>query len=170
MFVWDIQAANPIARAALWEFVFGVDLVVKIVATNLPPDEPLRFMLADPRQMRTVFYNDSLWLLPLDVAALLSARTYASSGQLSIEVVDPDGSRSRFALDGGPDGSSCLETSASAVDLSCARSTLGALLLGGNSWATLTAAGEVDEHSTGALARADAMFATAPAPATLTWF
>ena len=48
MMVWDLQATNPVARAALWEYVFGVDLVVKIVATNLPADEPLRFMLADP--------------------------------------------------------------------------------------------------------------------------
>ena len=170
MYVWDLQAANPLARAALWEFVFGVDLVVKIVATNLPADEPLRFMLADPRQMRTEFYNDSLWLLPLDAAGLLAARTYASAGRLTIEVVDPDGSRSRFALVGSPDGSSCRESTASSPDLSCSRSTLGALLLGGNSWATLSEAHEVDEHTSGAIARADAMFATAPVPATLTWF
>jgi len=170
MFVWDIQATNPIARAALWEFVFGVDLVVKIVATNLPADEPLRFMLADPRQMRTEFYNDSLWLLPLDVAALLSARTYASNGQLTIEVVDPDGARSRFALDGGPDGSSCRERASSSPDVTCSRSTLGALLLGGNSWSTLQEAGEIDTYTLGAVAKADAMFATTPVPATLTWF
>jgi predicted acetyltransferase len=170
MYVWDLQATNPTARAALWEFVFGVDLVVKITATNLPPDEPLRFMLADPRQLRTDFYNDSVWLMPLDVAALLSARTYATSGQLVIEVVDPGGSRSQFSVDGGPDGATCRETPSSSPDLSCSRSTLGALLLGGNSWATLTEAGDVDEHEPGALARADAMFATTPLPATLTWF
>jgi predicted acetyltransferase len=170
MFVWDLQATNPLARAALWEFVFGVDLVVKIIATNLPPDEPLRFMLADPRQLRTDFYNDSLWLLPLDIAALLAARTYAVDGRLTIEIVDPDASVSRFCLEGGPDGASCREDSSSTPELSCSRSALGALLLGGNSWATLAEAGEVDEHAVGAIARADAMFATAPAPATLTWF
>ena len=26
--MWDLQATNPLARAALWDFVFGVDLVV----------------------------------------------------------------------------------------------------------------------------------------------
>jgi predicted acetyltransferase len=127
-------------------------------------------MLADPRRMRTEFYNDSLWLLPLDAAALLAARTYASGGRLTIEVVDPDDSRSRFALEGSPGGSSCRESAASSPDLTCSRSALGALLLGGNSWATLTEAGEVDEHASGAVAQADAMFATAPLPATLTWF
>ncbi len=171
MVVWDFQATNPVARSALWGFVFGVDLVVKIMATNLPPDEPLRLMLADSRQLRTDFFNDSLWLLPLDSAALLGARTYTAAGRLTIEVVDPDGSRSRFSLEGGPDGASCREDARNvSADLTCSRSTLGALLLGGNSWATFAAAGEVDEHVGGAIARADAMFAAAPAPATLTWF
>jgi len=171
MFVWDFQAANPMARAALWAFVFGVDLVGKITATCLPPDEPLRFMLTDPRQLRTDFLNDSLWLLPLDLPSLLAARTYAASGRVTIEVVDPDGSRSRYSLEGGPDGASCQADDANASPaLTCSRSTLGALLLGGNSWATLAQAGEIDEHTVGAITRADAMFAVAPAPATLTWF
>ena len=170
MVVHDLQASNPVARAALWEFVFGVDLIVKITATNLPPDEPLRFMLADPRQLRTDFFNDSLWLLPLDAAALLAARTYAGAGRLTIEIVDPDGSRSQYALEGSPEGATCRVRDTAAPDLSCPRSTLGALLLGGNSWALLHQAGELDEHTPGSVARADAMFATAPAPATLTWF
>jgi predicted acetyltransferase len=168
--VWDLQAANTTARAALWEFVFGVDLVVKIIATNLPIDEPLRFMLADPRQLRTDFVYDSLWVLPLDVAGLLSARTYASAGTLGIEVVEPGGPKGRFVLDGGPDGASCVEAPDTTPDLTCSRAGLGATLLGGNTWSTLLAAGELDEHVVGAAARADAMFATAPAPATLTWF
>jgi predicted acetyltransferase len=170
LLVWDLQATNPLARAALWDFVFGVDLIVKFVATNLPPDEPLRFMLADPRQLRTEFYNDSVWLMPLDVAALLAARVYSVPGELIIEVVDPDGTRSQFALDGGPAGATCRATTSASADLSCSRSALGALVLGGNSWALLTEAREVDEHAAGAVARADAMFSTAPAPATLTWF
>ena len=168
--VLDLQATDMAARAALWEFVFGVDLVVKIIATNLPIDEPLRFMLADPRQLRTDFVYDSLWVLPLDVAALLSSRTYSSAGTLTIEVVEPGGPKGRFVLDGGPDGASCIEAPDATPDLTCPRAALGAVLLGGNTWATLAEAGEVDEHTPGALARADAMFPTAPAPATLTWF
>jgi predicted acetyltransferase len=170
LFVWDLQATNSAARAALWDFVFGIDLVVKIIATNLPIDEPLRFMLADPRQLRTDFVYDSLWLLPLDVAALLSARTYASPGKLTVEVVEPGGPKGRFVLDGGPAGASCVEAGESTPDVTCSRAGLGAVLLGGNSWSTLLQAGEIDEHTTDAVARADAMFVAAPAPATLTWF
>ena len=117
--VWDLQATNATARAALWEFVFGVDLVVKIIATNLPIDEPLRFMLADPRQLRTDFVNDSLYVLPLEVATLLSARTYASDGVLTIEVVEPGGPKGRFVLDGSPDGASCREAPDATPELTC---------------------------------------------------
>ncbi len=152
--VWDLQATNATARAALWEFVFGVDLVVKIIATNLPIDEPLRFMLADPRQLRTDFVYDSLYVLPLEVATLLSARTYASDGVLTIEVVEPGGPKGRFVLDGSPDGASCREAPDATPELTCSRAALGAVLLGGNSWTTLLAAGEIDEHSGGAVARA----------------
>ena len=170
MYVWDLQATNALARAALWDFVFGVDLVVKIIATNLAADEPLRFMLADPRQLRTDYFLDSLWILPLDVAALLSARTYSSNGALTIEVAGPSGTRSRYLLDGGPDGAVCREVPSATADVTCSLATLGSLVLGGNSWALLNEAGNVDEHTAGGVGRADAMFATAPAPATTTWF
>jgi hypothetical protein len=120
--------------------------------------------------MRTDFVYDSLYVLPLDVAALLSARTYASDGALTIEVVEPGGPKGRFVLDGGPDGAHCRENPDATPELTCTPAGLGAVSLGGNSWATLLAAGEIDEHAPGAVARADAMFITTPAPATLTWF
>jgi predicted acetyltransferase len=170
LLVWDIQAVNAKARAALWEYVLGVDLIASMTAPHLPPDEPLRFLLADSRAMRTDYVIDSVWVLPLDAAALLGSRTYSASGKLVIEIVDPDGSRSRVALDGGPDGARGVESANATADLCCTRATLGALSLGGTSWATLAEAGAVDENSPGAIALADAMFQTAPAPATVSWF
>ena len=170
LIVHDLQAVDDAARAALWEFVLGVDLVVSVRVSRLPPDEPLRFLLADLRALQTEFLIDSVWVLPLDPAALLSARTYTAAGKLVIEVVDPDGTRACVALDGGPDGAHATEERAAVPDLSCSRATLGAVSLGGTSWATLAAAGAVDEHRAGALAQADAMFATSPAPATTSWF
>jgi predicted acetyltransferase len=168
--VYDLQATSARTRAALWEYVLGVDLIVSVAATNLPPDEPLRFLLADVRAMRIDYIIDSVWVLPLDPAALLASRTYSSSGKLAIEVVDPDGTRTQIALDGGPDGARGVDQPTAAPDLSCSRSTLGALSLGGSSWASLAAAGAVDENSPGAVALADSMFAIAPAPATVSWF
>lgn len=81
-----------------------------------------------------------------------------------IEVVDPEGYASgRYALDGGPDGASCQPTGAQA-DLTLPAQTLGAVYLGGPILRSLAAAGHVDEHRPGALARADAMFRSPETP------
>jgi hypothetical protein len=62
-----------------------------------------------------------------------------------------------------------VPTTASA-DLSLSVQAPGAVALGGARWRELADAQLIDEHSPRALARADAMFATHPAPATLSWF
>ena len=152
-------------RAALWEFVFGVDLVVKIIATNLPLDEPLRFLLADLAQ--------AAHRLPqrLVVGAAARRRPRCSRrgrtrrrASSSIEVVDPDGSRSRVRARRRSRRRELPSSSAGAspdlIVLAC--DARRAARSAATSWATLAAAGAVDEHSAGALARADAMFATAP--------
>ena len=45
--VFDIQATNTAARAALWQYLLGVDLVVTVSADRLPIDEPLPLLLRD---------------------------------------------------------------------------------------------------------------------------
>jgi predicted acetyltransferase len=162
--VYDIQATNATARAALWEFLLGVDLVRTVAAVNVPVDEPLRFMLADGRRVRTEFVNDGLWLLPIDLAVFLGARTYATSDRL---VLDVDGER--YELDSDSGRASVSPTTRTA-DLSCSRATLGTVYLGGSGWSTLAMAGLVDEHTAGALARADVLFASSPVAAMLSWF
>ena len=64
--VFDIQATNPTARAALWQYLVGVDLVGALTAHMLPIDEPLRHLLRDPRRARIDYVNDGMWLAPLD--------------------------------------------------------------------------------------------------------
>lgn len=162
--VHDLQSTTPLAREALWHYLLGVDLVAEVTVLNVPVDDPVRFLLADPRRLRTRFVNDQLWVMPIDIAGLLAARVYAAPGSL---VLDVDGER--IALDAGADGAAAAPTKRSA-DLTCSRATFGALVLGGNTWSTLAAAGLVDEHTAGALARADVLFSTIPAPATLTGF
>jgi predicted acetyltransferase len=162
--VWDLQATNATARAALWHYLLGIDLVATILGRRMPVDEPLRLLLADPRRLRAEAVNDNLWVLPLDIPALLAARAYAAPGRVVIEV---DGERCE--VDAGGDGVTATRSKRSA-DLVCSRATLGAASLGGNSWFVLADAGLVDEESAGALRRADAMFTTIPAPATLSWF
>jgi predicted acetyltransferase len=69
----------------------------------------------------------------------------------------------RFELVGGPDGATCVPTT-KAADITLPTATLATIYLGGAKLAELERAGRVEEHSEGAIALADAMFAAVRAP------
>jgi len=171
--VRDLVAATPEAERALWRYLCEIDLVQEVRAFAVPVDTELAWQLHDARQVRTTSMRDFLWLRPLDVGALLSARTYAESGELVLEVRDemrPDGAAAgRFLLEGGPDGATCARTDARA-DLTLGVADLGSISLGALSPVTLARAGRVEEHVEGAVSRARRMLATDRAPTCFTWF
>ena len=87
--VTELVAATADAYAALWRYCLDMDLAATVTATCRAPDEPLRWLLADPRQLRTTAVMDFLWLRLLDVSACLAARGYAAEGALVLEVHEP---------------------------------------------------------------------------------
>jgi len=114
-----------------------------------------------------------LWLRLLDVPAALSARRYAVEDRLVVEVGDDDiggFAAGRYVLDGGPDGAKCTPSTVDTPDLRVHQRALAAAYLGGTSLHSQLIAGRVDELTTGALRRADAMFATPTAPWCATGF
>ena len=166
----ELLATTPDAEQRLWEYACAVDLVARVDAPDRPVDELLPWLLVDARAVRCTNRADMLWVRVLDPAVALTARHYAAAGRLVIALDDPERyARGRFALEGGPDGARCARTSAGA-DLVTGVTALGAAYLGGVSWRTLAAAGLVAERRPGALAIADAMFTTWPAPYDATWF
>ena len=107
---------------------------------------------------------------PLDVARLLTTRTYATTGRVVVEVVDAQGlAGGRFALDASPDGATCVATT-EAAELTMPVKALGAASLGGVDVATLHRAGWLDEHVAGAAERAGTLLASTVAPWCNTWF
>jgi predicted acetyltransferase len=168
--VADLCAAAPAAEARLWRFLAEIDLTTTVKARDRPVDDRLPWLLDNARAARPIARNDFLWVRLLDVAASLSARSYAASGRVVLEVVDALGlAGGRFALDGSPEGAACAPT-AEPADLTVPVRTLGAAYLGGARLATLHGAGWLDEHTPGAVASADAMFAGRVAPWCNTWF
>jgi predicted acetyltransferase len=165
LLVGNLSSASPEALAALWQFVTGVDLVQTIVLPSRPVDDPLRWMVADPRRLRVTALTDDLWVRIVDVPGALAARCYGCTGEVVLDVADgflPELS-GRYHLAGGPDGATCVRTDAPA-DLALGIAELGAVYLGGNRFTTLARAGRVHELTPGALTRADALFLTDPAP------
>jgi predicted acetyltransferase len=168
--VHELVATSPAAYQRLWRYCCEIDLVTSVEASDRCVDEPLMWLLNDARTVRQTARFDFLWLRVLDVCAALASRRYSASGRVIIDVIDPMGlAAGRYALDGGPAGAVCTRTDEPA-ELGLPVDALGAIFLGGVSVRILAAAGRVDEHSSGALATADAMFRSGVTPWCSTWF
>ena len=160
LIVAELMSVTDEAHAALWRYCFDVDLMTSTEAPIRPVDDPLPWMLANPRRLRRSL-EDGLWVRLVDVAAALSGRRYMRTDSLVLEVRDTfcpwnDG---RYALDGDPESAHCRRTR-SEPDIALSVADLAAAYLGAVSFTTLSLAGRVEERTQGALHRADAMFAT----------
>ncbi len=165
LLVRELFAETPGAYAALWRYCLDADLIGTIKAERRPVDEPLRWLLAEPRRLRVTRWSDDLWLRLVDVPAALAARRYAASGSVVLDVRDEfcPWNNGRYRLDGDPTGAACRPTTAPA-DLALDVADLAAVYLGGVRFGPLASAGRVGELMPGALARADALFVADPAP------
>ncbi|HET7524254.1 MAG TPA: GNAT family N-acetyltransferase, partial [Acidimicrobiales bacterium] len=172
----EVQSADPEVQAVLWRFVLDLDLIGPVTFRRRPLDEPVRWRLADPRQLQTSAVYDRLYLRILDVPATLTARGYRAESGITIEVLPDDVGGDDPAvgfwrLDAGPDGATCSKVMAGAeADLRLKVTALGSLYLGGVSATTLAAAGLIEALTPRSLATADRLFATTPVPSTVTGF
>ncbi len=162
----ELLAETPEAAVGLWGYCLDLDLTVTVELRDRPLDEPLYWLLVDPRRLRTTRVADFLWLRLLDLPAALEARRYAADGRLVFEVADAHvaANQGRFVLEGGPDGAACRPAGRAEPDVVLDVADLGAVYLGGVRFASLARAGRVREARPGGLARADAMFASDRVP------
>ncbi|MFF4796830.1 GNAT family N-acetyltransferase [Streptomyces sp. NPDC001351] len=162
--VQDVDALDPAAHAALWRFLFEIDLTSRIDARRRPLDEPWQHMVSDIRRC-SLLVRDSLHVRLVDVGAALQARTYQAPVDVVLEVEDAfcPWNEGRLRLTGDPKGASCERTT-DAADLALSVRELGSAYLGGVSLASLAAAGRVRELRQGALAEASLAFGSAVAP------
>ena len=161
----ELMAATPQAAAALWRFCFDIDLMSATEAVKRPLDDPLPWMLADPRRLQRTT-RDALWLRIIDVPAALTQRQYPHPAHLTLEIRDqqcPWNNR-RFTLEATPEGATCQPTTTQTPDLTLDASALASAYLGAINFTTLKNAGQVDEHTPGSLQQANQLFATTPAP------
>ena len=157
--VRELIHLTPEAYLGLWRYCAEVDLIAQVKAGTRRTEEPIAWLLDNSRAaLEQTERYDLLWLRPMDVERLLSARRYASPQQLVLEVADPlEISSGRFALEGGPDGATCQRTTASA-DITLSSTSLGAISLGGVSARMLADARLIEENTPGAVDKADALF------------
>ena len=82
MHVTEFVAITSDAHAALWHTLLSVDLVGPIISREMPVDDPLPYLLTNPRALQTTMLNDGIWVNVRDVAASFSARRYGTDRSL----------------------------------------------------------------------------------------
>ncbi|MFD3932267.1 GNAT family N-acetyltransferase [Streptomyces sp. NPDC058614] len=160
----ELEGLDPAAQAALWRFLFEIDLTSRLRTRGRPVDEAWQHMVSDIRRCN-LRLKDSLHVRLVDVGAALEARTYQAPVDLVFEVEDAfcPWNEGRWRLTGDAKGASCVRTEDSA-DLALSVRELGAAYLGGVPLASLGAAGRVRELRQGALTEASVAFSSAVAP------
>ena len=160
----ELMATSSEANSALWRFCFDIDLISRTEAVRRPVDDPLPWILADPRRLERT-KRDGLWVRLIDAAAALELRRYVEGGRLVLEVRDElcPWNQGRFELEGSSDGATCRASTAT-PDLVLDISDLASAYIGAVSFTTLAQAGLVNESTPGALLRADRLFAVQHQP------
>jgi predicted acetyltransferase len=162
----ELMAADEDVYADLWRFLLDLDLTRGVRYERGRMDEPLRWLLADPRALQVEALIDYLWVRVLDIPRALASRRYATGGRLVLEVSEdfPRPGSTRVLLRVDADGTARCQASEGPCDISLHLSALGAAYLGGVSFAELCAAGRARECTPEAIACADSMFSVKPAP------
>jgi hypothetical protein len=164
-----LMACTGAAYRSLWAYLADLDLTDRVVASGRPEREPLRWALADSRQLVVTGVHDHLWVRLVDLPAALSGRRYAAEGSLVLDVADPfcPWNEGRWLLESGPDGAGCWPAGHSAgASLRLDAAALGTLFLGGTSVAHLARAGRIEADSA-SLRRAQQMFGAGARPVVL---
>ncbi len=165
-----LVAETPEATAALWRFALQHDLVDEVTADLRPVDDPLPWLVVDPRGVvQTV--HDHGWLRILDLPASLEARRFSAPLDLVVRVHDAQGFTAgdwRLRVDGA--GSASVESASGAeVDATMDIAALSALYAGGVRASTLHGAGLIVADAEVA-ERLDRAFVSFPLPTLDIWY
>jgi predicted acetyltransferase len=158
--IQEVLTPTPEATRELWRWLLDFDWTSRLTADLLPLDHPLFLLLAEPRRMKFQV-NDGVWVRILDVEGALSSRTFTGEESVVLEVRDaflPE-TAGRYRVSAGGVGRTDADAEI-ALDISA----LGSVYLGGFTFRELVDSFRADELVDGALARADALFATAVEP------
>ncbi|SCD44092.1 Sterol carrier protein domain-containing protein [Streptomyces sp. di188] len=173
-----LDALDPAAGAALWRFLFDLDLTSTLLVRGRPVDDAWQYLVKDVRRCRPAL-RDALYVRPVEVGTALAARTYRAPEDVVLDVEDAScpWNAGRRRLSGDARGAVC-EPTRDAAGLALSVRELGAAYLGGVSLTSLgaagrvrklregalRAAGRVRKLREGALAEASAAFGSDPAP------
>ncbi|MEU0134679.1 GNAT family N-acetyltransferase [Streptomyces sp. NPDC006296] len=163
--VRDLAALDPASYAALWRFVFGIDLTSVVECGNRPVDDALLRLVSDVRRC-DVRVRDGLYVRLVELGGALGARSYRAPVDVVLEVEDSfcPWNAGRWRLTADAEGAAFCRRTDEEPGLALSVKELGAAYLGGVSLTSLAAAGAVRELRDGALAEASLAFSSDAQP------
>ena len=166
----EFVAVDTAAELDLWRYLAGLPWLRRIGWNHAPVDPAPLFWLRDPRQLRRMAQFDFLWLRPLDLPALVAARSFADDGHVALAVADPEypDLSGRFDLRVDAGEAAWVRGSGDA-DLQIGVADLGSLWLGGGSARELLTMGRV-RGTPAAARRLDHLLGTGTAPRSIARF
>ncbi|WP_326697488.1 GNAT family N-acetyltransferase [Streptomyces sp. NBC_01754] len=159
--VRDLAALDPASYAALWRFLFGIDLTSTVECRNRPVDDAVLHLVSDVRRCE-VRPRDGLYVRLVEAGAALEARRYRAPVDLVLDVEDAfcPWNAGRWRLTADAKGAASCRRTGDPADLALSVRELGAAYLGGVSLTSLASAGLVRESRAGAVEAASLAFST----------
>lgn len=156
--VVELFGLDALVERALWQYLFGVDLIATITHWNLPVDDPLSWWVEQPRELQRKL-ADSVWVRPVNVVEALNKRRYPAAGDLVFQFRDDycPWNEGTFRLNVSQDGQGHCEKTQAPAELVLTPFTLGSVYLGGHPVRQLARAGLIT-GSPEAIHKADALF------------
>lgn len=163
----EVIACTPAARAALWRYLFEVDLVAHWSSWHSAPHDALPLLVDDIRSLRLTVV-DGEWLRIVDLPRAIAARTYAGDDlDVVVHVRDTTCAWNDGVWRFTPGGAS---PSTQQPQLALDVADLASVYLGASTVADLARAGRVEELRAGAVVHTDAAFRSPTPPWAVTWF
>ncbi|MGV3549279.1 GNAT family N-acetyltransferase [Rhizobium sp.] len=157
----DLVAHDDQAWRTLIGHLFTQDILHRVVFPSRPVDDPLPFLLGNPRAVEISNHRDESWIRPLDLEALLAARRYGGTRQVAIAVEDNLFAENTGTWSVGPDGA---KRSHERPEAHIAISELATLIFGAQPASLLAAASRIRTASTNVADELTQIFATSRSP------
>ena len=161
----DLVWLNPRAYRAFWENFGKLSLTRRISWGPVPPDDPLRHQLLEPRQIRDQS-REQLMARVVDIPGAFRGRGYQESEVLRFAITDDlcTWNTGKWQVLTGSDDAEVTPLGSGSPEITLAPGTLAMLLFGQITASEAARAGKLDVHDASALPRWDKTLRTIHKP------